>query len=177
MAETALQQETYLPTRDDEVAGVYDFLQAHEDAGRGRPEARYFLSGSEAGDRVELPVELYRVLRQAAEALKNNLAVTVAPQTTTLTTQEAADLLGVSRPTLIKLLEEGKIPFERVGSHRKILLGELLQYRERRRGEQYAALEATAIDPEDDESVEVTLRRMREARRAVAARRRGSSSS
>ncbi len=171
MTGTALKQETYLPERDDQLADVYDFLKAHEEAARGRVQPRYFLSGTEAGDRVELPAELYQVLRQVVEALRSGLAVTVLPQTISLTTQEAADLLGVSRPTLIKFLSEGKIPFERVGSHRKILLRDLLAYRERRRAEQYAALEATAVDLEAEGDVETTLARLRDARRAVARRR------
>jgi len=172
MAE-ALRQETYLPGADEghQVAEVYDFLKAHEDAGRGRPDVPCFLSGNTPDDRVELPVELYRVLRQVAEALQAGLAVTVAPVTKTLTTQQAAELLGVSRPTVVRLLDDGEIPFERVGSHRRITLRDLLGYRDRRRAAQYAALEATAID--DDDDVDVVLDRMRTARREVSRRRRG----
>jgi len=172
MSATALRQQTYLPGAGSQVAEIYDFLRAHEAAGRQRPEPRYFLAGAATGDQVEIPAEVYQILRQVVEALKEGLAVTVAPQTTTLTTQQAADLLGVSRPTVIKLLDEGKIPFERVGTHRRIMLGDLLTYRERRRAEQYAALEDTAISIEDEERLETTLEQLREARRAVAARRR-----
>jgi excisionase family DNA binding protein len=174
MTAVTLKQETYLPEDGEQVAEVYDFLTAHEAAGRGRPPSRYFLSGAEPGDRTELPVELYQLLRQVVEALQHGLAVTVAPQTMTMTSQEAADLLGVSRPTLIKLLDEQKIPYERVGTHRKILLRDLLEYRERRREEQYAALEATAVSVEDEEDMDAVLDRLRAARRAVARRRRHS---
>lgn len=177
MGGAALKQETYLPDEGGQVAEVYDFLQAHEGAGRARPESRYFLSGAEVGDRVELPVEVYRMLQQVVEALQQGLAVTVAPQTATLTTQQAAELLGVSRPTVIKLLGEKQIPFDRVGSHRRIFLRDLLEYRKRRRAEQYAALEATAISPEEEGDVATALRRMREARRTVAERRHDSSES
>jgi excisionase family DNA binding protein len=168
----ALKQETYLPGADPghQMADVYDFLKAHEDAGRGRPDVPCFLSGTTPGDQVELPVELYRVLRQVAEALQSGLAVTVAPMTKTLTTQQAAELLGVSRPTVIRLLDDGEIPFDRVGSHRRIILRDLLDYRERRRAAQYAALEATAVD--DEEDLDVTLGRLKTARREVAQRRR-----
>lgn len=172
---SALHQETYLSEsgQTQQLAKVYDFLQAHEAAGRERPEISCYLSGNTPGDRVELPEELYRVLRQAVEALQNGLAVTVAPQSQTLTTQQAAELLAVSRPTLIRLLDEGKIPFERVGTHRRLTLQDLLEYRERRRAAQYAALEATTID--DEEDLDTALDRMRTAREEVAERRRGRS--
>ncbi len=173
MSTSAARSETYLPeTGGGKVAQVYDFLEAHEQAGRGRPAARYFLAGSSPGDRVELPAEVYRVLRQVVEALRQGFAVTVAPLAQTLTTQQAADLLGVSRPTVIKLLDEERIPFERVGTHRRILLRDLLTYRDVRRAEQYAALESTAIDIGDEEHLDTTLEQLRDARRAVAARRR-----
>ncbi|GAB3985107.1 hypothetical protein GCM10029978_096840 [Actinoallomurus acanthiterrae] len=166
-----LQQETYLPDARGQVAEIYDFLKAHEEAGRGRPAPRYFLAGSAPGDRIELPAEIYRALRHVVEALQQGLAVTVAPLTQTLTTQQAADLLGVSRPTLVKLLDEGRIPFERAGSHRRILLRDLLTYREQRRAAQYAALEATAVEINDEEDVDTVLEQLREAREAVAKRR------
>lgn len=172
MDAVALTQETYLPEAAGEVAEISDFLEAHERAARGALQARCFLAGSGAGDRVELPVEVYRALRQVVEALRQGLAVTVAPQTLTLTTQQAADLLGVSRPTVIRLLEDGVIPFERTGTHRRIMLRDLLAYRERRRAQQYAALAATNVAIDDEDDLDSTLQQLREARRAVAARRR-----
>lgn len=168
----ALKQRTYLPgtEQDEQVAQVYDFLTAHEAAGRGRPAVQCYLTGTRPEDRVELPEELFDVLRQVAEALKAGLAVSVAPMTQTLTTQQAAELLGVSRPTVIRLLDDEAIPFERVGSHRRIILRDLLDYRDRRRADQYAALEATAVD--EDEDIAVALNRLRKARSEVAKRRR-----
>lgn len=85
------------------------------------------------GTRTVLPDELFDVLRDVATALSEGLAVTVAPQHTTLTTSEAAHLLGVSRPTLVRLLESGEIPYEQPARHRKVLLADLLAYQERTR--------------------------------------------
>lgn len=172
MSTATLAQETYLPDGGTQVGRVHDFLTAHE-AG----QARYFLMGSAPDDRVELPFEVYRVLQKVVDALQQGLAVTVAPLTQSLTTQQAADLLGVSRPTVIKLLDEGKIPFERVGTHRRVLLRDLLEYREQRRAEQYAALGATSVSLDDEEDLDTALQQLREARRAVASRRRQRSAS
>jgi len=81
------------------------------------------------------------VLSQVIAAMRAGRAITVAPLAQRLTTQEAADLLGVSRPTLIKLLADGRIPFEQPGRHRRIRLDDLLAYRDRRRDERGKALD------------------------------------
>jgi excisionase family DNA binding protein len=172
------ESETFLPSAspEGELAQLVDFIAAHDAAGRGSIAPRYFLAGAGAGDQVELPREVYEVLRKVVDALGHGLAVTVAPQALTLTTQQAADLLGVTRPTVVKILDGGGMPYERVGTHRRLLLADVLAYRERRRAEQYAALEASAIDLDDDsdnDDLDSVLGELREARRAVAQRRRG----
>ncbi len=171
--EARRDSETYLPVADNaaELAQVHDFLAAHEAAGRGAVAPRYFLAGAEVGDQVEIPEEVHRVLRKVVDALAHGLAVTVAPQSTTLTTQQAAALLGVSRPTVVKILDEGALPFERVGTHRRLLLTEVLAFREQRRAAQYAALAATAIDIDDEGDLDAVLADLRAARRSAADRR------
>jgi len=175
----ARDSETYLPLPGGAagLAQVHDFLAAHEAAGRGLVPARYLLVGAGTEDQVEIPQEVHRVLRQVVDALAHGLAVTVAPQSTTLTTQQAADLLGVTRPTVVKILDQGGVPFTRVGTHRRLLLADVLTYRERRRAEQYAALDATAIDVNDEDDLDTVLAELREARRVTAARRRAAARS
>jgi excisionase family DNA binding protein len=166
--------ETYLPPAGEArmVADVHDFLAAHEAAGRGVVPPRYFLAGAGLGDQVEIPEEIHRVLLKVVDALAHGLAVTVAPQSASLTTQQAADLLGVTRPTVIKILNEGAMPFERVGTHRRLLLKDVLAYRERRRAEQYAALDASSIELASEGDIDTVLDDLREGRRVTAARRR-----
>ena len=98
-------------------------------------------------------------------------AVTIAPQTMTLTTQQAADLLGVSRPTVVRLINDNVMPAERIGNRHRLLLDDVLSYREERRKRQYNALAATA-DIDSNDVPDTIRKQLREARRALAARRR-----
>lgn len=93
------------------------------------------------GEHLVLPPEVFEVLRDVVDAMAQGHAVTIAPVHQRLTTQEAADLLGVSRPTVVKLLESGEIPFEQPGRHRRVRLADVLAYRERASIERRAALD------------------------------------
>jgi excisionase family DNA binding protein len=127
-----LTEETYLPEDASHLSAGHDFLAAHELKHGRMSAARYMFVGPEKGNQVDLPEELHRVLVQVVESLQAGLAVTVAPQTMRLTTQQAADLLGISRPTLVSLVESGAIPFERLRTHRKLMLRDVLEYRGKR---------------------------------------------
>ncbi|MDR1442330.1 MAG: excisionase family DNA-binding protein [Bifidobacteriaceae bacterium] len=98
---------------------------------------------------VRLPVSLLRVLSAAAEAFADGKGVVVGSQDTYLTTQEAADFLGVSRPTMVKLLEAGDVPFERPNSHRRVRFGDLAVYERAERKRRRAVLDKMADDFSD----------------------------
>lgn len=173
MTAQRLEQHTYLPEPSDEVAEVLSFLKAHEQV-RGEGLApRYFLAGAGEHEQVEIPETVHRVLLQVLEAMRAGRAVTVAPQSTLLTTQQAADLLGVSRPTVVKLIDDGVLPAEVPGKRRRLVaLADLLEYRGRRRAAQYRALLETSVDDDEFEDPKVAQERLRRVRAEVAAERR-----
>jgi len=140
-----VQDETYLPREDD--AEIVDFLSALRDRGRLPADPRPRLTGPD-GRSVELPESMFQVLMQVAAAMKAGLAVTVAPHHLTLSTQEAADLLRISRTTLVRLLETGVIPFDKPSRHRKVRLDDLLEYRRRQRSQAELAFEDMVADTE-----------------------------
>lgn len=172
MATAALAEQTYLPGEAEDLAQIHSFLEAYERTRGSAPASRYLLVGQSEGAQVELPESMYRVLLQVVEALSAGRAVTVAPRSTTLTTQQAADLLGVSRPTVVRLIDTGRLPSQRPGTRRQVLLSDVLEYRSHRRRQQYEMLEATAIDLDEEEDPGLLAAQMSEVRRAVAARRR-----
>lgn len=90
-----------------------------------------FLEDATAGKVLSLPVPALRLLHAILKEMAQGNAVTLLPATVLLTTQEAADILNVSRPFLIGLLEAGKIPYQRLGSHRRILLKDLMAFKEK----------------------------------------------
>lgn len=82
--------------------------------------------------RVELPTSALRLLVDILAELAEGNAVKVVPVHAELTTQEAADMLNVSRPHLVKLLEEGALPFHRAGKHRRVRFADLMQFKAQR---------------------------------------------
>ena len=144
-SDESLQDETYLPQED--TAEIIDFLSALQDRGREAADPRPRLTGPD-GRSVELPEPMFEVLLQVAAAMKAGLAVTVAPHHLTLSTQEAADLLRISRTTLVRLLETGAIPFEKPSRHRKVRLDDLLEYRRRQQSQAELAFADMIADTE-----------------------------
>lgn len=93
------------------------------------------------GPHLVLPHEVFEVLTNVVEAMAAGQAVIVAPVHQRLTTQQAADLLGISRPTFVRLLSSGEIDYEQPGRHRRVLLTDVLEYRERRSSKRRRALD------------------------------------
>jgi 3,4-dihydroxy 2-butanone 4-phosphate synthase / GTP cyclohydrolase II len=106
--------------------GKSDADRAREAGARLSKSRGSRLSGADA---ALLPEPAFRILLETLEQMARGHVVSVTPLEAVLTTQQAAELLGVSRPHLVKLLEAGAIPFSMTGTHRRVRLGDLDAYR------------------------------------------------
>lgn len=93
---------------------------------------------------LRLPPKILRMFANMLGAMSQGQPVTILPRSMEVTTQEAAMILNVSRPYLIKLLTEKRIPFHKLGKHRRIRLEDILKYKEERRETSLNALQALA---------------------------------
>ena len=145
--------KTYLPTESDSDQAKELF---------SRLEKEIELSGtsvllSASGQEYELPPKLFEVLRFVGETLAAGRGVTVVPRDTLLTTQEAADFLGISRPTFVKLLEAEGLPYSKIGRHRRVTLDNLLAYQEKERARRKTILAQSARDSQISGMLDLTV--------------------
>jgi len=82
----------------------------------------------ESGDFIKIPQTALKLLFIIIQNMADGKSITLIPSGAEVSTQQAADMLNVSRPHLVKLLEERKIPFKKVGAHRRIELNDIIEY-------------------------------------------------
>lgn len=97
-------------------------------------------------DAVAIPPSALTLFMRLLEEMAHGNAVTLLPMHAELTTQQAADLLNVSRPYLVHLLEEGKLPYRKVGTHRRVQVRDVLVYKEQTDTERRQALDELAAE-------------------------------
>ena len=106
-------------------------------------------SDSEPGEAISIPLTAFRLLSGILAEMAKGNAVTLIPIDSELTTQQAADILNVSRPFLIEQLEKGAIPYRKVGTHRRVMLKRLMEFKQTMDRNRLKALEdLSAIDQE-----------------------------
>ncbi|MBC7882591.1 MAG: excisionase family DNA-binding protein [Anaerolineae bacterium] len=107
---------------------------------------------SKGGDVIELPKSVNDLFSEILQAIRRKETVFLIHEDEALTTQAAADYLGVSRQFFVRLLEDRKLPFHRVGTHRRVLFKDLVIYRQTRSQER-----RTKLDQMTDALVEADL--------------------
>ncbi len=90
----------------------------------------------ETEQKLKIPLKALRLLQEILKATGQGKPISVVPIATELTTQAAAEFLSCSRPHLVKLLESGRIPFTKVGKHRRVRFEDLVEYRAKQKAEQ-----------------------------------------
>lgn len=98
---------------------------------------------------LKLPPKVLRLFANLLGALAQGKAVAVLPKELDITTQEAAMYLNVSRPYFVRLLEEGKIPFHKVGTHRRVSFEDVVKYKEARREMSRNAMQELADEAQE----------------------------
>ena len=118
-------------------------------AKKGRPLTLRVRDAGQKEETIELPAGAVKLLQAILEDMASGRAVTIVPQNAELTTQQAADFLNVSRPFLVQLLEQKKLPFRLVGTHRRIRFEDVLRFKESTDAERRKVLDQLAAEAQD----------------------------
>jgi len=133
------------PTRRDQkiarenVKAVEKIVQKHHSA---RKPIEIEITGEKT--RIKIPPSAFRFLNTVLQLMAKGKAITIIPSDTEISTQQAAEMLNVSRPHVVKLLEKGELPYHKVGTHRRILLKDLEDYKAKRDKKRRKLLEELA---------------------------------
>ncbi len=139
----APERELVTPTEQD-VSHIKAFQEAlvREESHETHPTVvRPAQLVAPSGEKIDIPGPIYEVLRHVVPLMAQGATIGLIPLYKELTTQEAADLLNISRPSLIRHLDAGEIPYHRLegGTHRRIRFADIMAYKDRRSATRHAA--------------------------------------
>jgi excisionase family DNA binding protein len=144
------------PAEADDLAKVLSFLEAHEARHGSSPEPVFFLSGADEHDSVELTEQLHTILKQVVQAFSHGQSISILTRDQEISTQQAAEILGLSRPTVVKLIDSGELSAHVPGAvRRKLRLADVLAYRAelRARRNQFLTESSAEYDEADADDV------------------------
>lgn len=139
-----MEPVTAPPDQKEEVEALHRLLDQMAQARARRQRAPKCRLQGPRGEAIAIPESVFYVLERVAEVLARGDAITVVPVGKELTTQQAADLLNVSRQYLVRLLEADELPYTKTGKHRRLRIEDVLAYKERREAARKAALDELA---------------------------------
>jgi excisionase family DNA binding protein len=134
-----LLEDIKRPTKQDQITAMasYSALAATmKQLKSDSPEIEI----EETGEKIIVPLEALKLFSNVLKAMSEGKPISIVPLATEVTTQKAAEILGCSRPHLVKLLEGGKIEFTKVGRHRRIQIDEVMNFKKEMKDKQKSIL-------------------------------------
>ncbi|MCH4903885.1 excisionase family DNA-binding protein [Cylindrospermopsis raciborskii CHAB3438] len=136
MLSTVLDHQPITAREEDRPA----LIELEDLLGQLDPESPTFQIVSTSGAAIDIPTPVFNLMQRMVHELLQGNSVTIVPIHKELTTQEAADILNVSRQYLVELLDAQTIPHTKVGTHRRIRFGNLMHYKTERDAKRQAGL-------------------------------------
>jgi excisionase family DNA binding protein len=137
------------PTETEAASARQSCRQLESYLGKSHKLALRIVADDRPRELMTVPRGALKLLSHILAEMAQGNAVTLMPIHAELTTQEAADLLNVSRPFVVRLLEEGHIPYRKVGTHRRVLCRDVMAYKARSRAESAQALDELAAQAQE----------------------------
>lgn len=141
----------HLPPTPQDAAIARVSGQALSRFAAAREPLKLRVTDAEQMEPIELPAGAVALLMEVLEAMAAGRGVTIIPENAELSTVQAAEVLNVSRPFLIKLLEDGSIPHRKVGKHRRVRMEDVMSYKVAIDNEREAVLDQLAADAQEND--------------------------
>ena len=125
-----LKQQAHPPSDEEITLAAHSSRQLAALLTPNQPSISISIAQDDSGQQIVIPTVALNLLMDILSQMAQGNAVTLLPLHAELTTQESADLLNVSRPFLVKLIESGVLPYRKVGKHRRVYLRDVLAYKE-----------------------------------------------
>lgn len=132
-------EEIKRPTKQEQKTAMESYHALHamlDQLTSNAPEIEI----EETKEKIKIPLRALKLLATILKATSQGQPISIIPIATEMTTQAAAEFLGCSRPHLVKLLEEGEIPFTKIGKHRRVKFEDLADYKKKKKAEREALL-------------------------------------